>query len=144
MEVRPATDLSTIEDPEVDLARLQAEVRAAAAVLHSEPGAPAAASRARPAVAGPSRSPVEAGATIRPYADLPIRGLATPLRRLLRRALRWWLWPVTVAMSTHNHAVASVLAENRRQLARLELEHERLRRDLDVLTGGRGSGARRG
>ena len=36
-------------------------------------------------------------------------------------------------MTAHTHAAAAVLAENSRQLARLRLESERLRRDVELL-----------
>ena len=87
----------------------------------------------RRAVAGPWLSPVNGSAEIRPYGELRPRGLTAGLRRLVRRALRWYLWPVTAAMSRHNAAVSAVIAENRRQLARLDMEAERLDRDLDLL-----------
>jgi hypothetical protein len=64
------------------------------------------------------------------------------LRRMVRRLLRWYLWPVTSHISRHNQAVAHVLAENERQLALVRLEHERVDRLLDVHDddGGRGAG----
>ena len=131
MEARPPTDLRPIDDPEVDVKALQARVAAQAERLRGPSEADPAHVRA-PSVAGPHRSPVEGSAAIRPYADLHGGVVSAWVKRAVRRALRWLLWPVTGAMTRHNRAVSSVLAENARQLARLEMEGERLQRDLDM------------
>jgi hypothetical protein len=145
MDGRADSELLPVSDPEVDLAALTAEVHAAAARLRS--AEETAALRATPGAAhsamgwlgaaGPWRSPVDATATILPYADLDGGGGAVArarvaLQRAVRRALRWYLWPVVEQASAHNRAVSAVLAENRRQLTVLRLESERVRRELEL------------
>lgn len=80
-------------------------------------------------IAGPRTHVVAASAEILPYPAA--RGGAA--QRLVRRLLRWYLWPVTASMSGHNQAVAKVLAENERQLALAGFDHERTARQLDLL-----------
>lgn len=126
------TELSTVERPEVDVRALQAEVRAIAAAARggNVPEPPASPQAAAPAYE-PRRHSLHRTAEIRPYEPLP-PGPTAALKRAIRRALRWYLWPVTTHMSLHNRAVADAVAENRRQLTRLRLELERLDHD----TGG--------
>lgn len=126
------SELSAVEQPEVDIRAMQAEVRAAAAGARggNVPEPPASLQAAGPADE-PRRHPLHRTAEIRPYEPLA-SGPAAQLKRAIRRALRWYLWPVTTHMSLHNRAVADAVAENRRQLTRLHLEMERLDHD----TGG--------
>ena len=125
-------ELSAVEQPEVDLRALQAEVRAAAGAARGG-NVPEPTMEAQPARASrePRRHPLHRTAEIRPYEPLAA-GPVQALKRAIRRALRWYLWPVTTHMSLHNRAVADAVAENRRQLTRLRLELERLDHD----TGG--------
>ena len=127
----PAAEPTALELPDVDLRELQAEVAGAAAERRG--GQLAADDAPRESLAGPRVSPVEATAAIQPFEPLPPGRMSTALKRLVRRALRWYLWPATTAMSRHNAAVSAVIAENRRQLARLDMERERLQRSLDML-----------
>jgi hypothetical protein len=120
--------LSPVESPEVRLDELQREI-----VRRAQPiGGPPWPTMAAPATtAGPHRSPVHGSAAIRPYPNAhEVDGRL--LRRLVRRALRWYLWPVTQSMTEHNQATSSVLAEHRRQLDRLKLERERTDRNLEI------------
>jgi len=128
---RPGPELSAVDHPEVDVRALQAEVRAAAARARGSnvPEAPTA-QEPSPS-AEPRRHALHRTAEIRPYQALP-DGPTGTLKRAIRRALRWYLWPLTTHMSLHNRAVADSVAENRRQLTRLRLEMERLHHD----TGG--------
>ena len=54
-------------------------------------------------------------------------------KRLVRRALRWYLWPFTAQATAHNRAVAEAVEEQRRALTWLRLETERLDRDAALL-----------
>jgi hypothetical protein len=82
--------------------------------------------------AGPRRSAVDGTTSIQPYSDLTGSRVAIALKRAVRRALRWYLWPLTARITTHNRAVSAVLAEHRRQIAVLRLETERVQRDAEV------------
>ena len=85
------------------------------------------------ATAGPARLPLSQSDEIVAYG--PLRGAAPgrALKRLLRRGLRWYLWPATERMTAHNRAVGVVLAHHRHQLTWLRQEAERLDRDLDLM-----------
>lgn len=65
------------------------------------------------------------------------RPLVGPLigagRRLVARALRWYLPPVAEQVSRHNRAVVDVLQEHNRHIVELHLELERLRRRVAAL-----------
>jgi hypothetical protein len=123
-------ELTGVAAPEGDLDLLQAEV-----------GRDASPARTRDEVAsraGPRHSPAAETAQILPYprpgtAAAGARTVTMPARRLVRRALRWYLWPVTSRMTTHNHAVDGVLTEQARQLARISMELERTEHDLELL-----------
>jgi len=137
MEPAAGSELAPVSDPEADLAALTAEIRAAAAQRRRAAGLPEPAPHREAhtgATAGPSRSAVDAGATIRPYGELPSRSRLTVIvQRTVRRALRWYLWPVVERMSAHNRAVSAALAENARQLAVLRMDAERTHRDVDLV-----------
>jgi hypothetical protein len=67
---------------------------------------------------------------ISPHPPLDGAGpLTAAIKRAVRRALRWYLWPLTTHMHRHNRGVADAVAEHRRQLTRLRLEVERVGRD---------------
>lgn len=141
----PGDDLTPVADPEVDLDALLAEVRAAAAEkrrsgVYTEEFLESLAEpldvTPDPAFAGgPRWEELETTAEIRPWAPLvstrPLVGpLIVLLKRLVRRSLRWYLWPVTEQVSEHNRVVAAVLAAQNAELGRLRLECEQLRRRL--------------
>lgn len=121
----PRPDLTGIADPEVDVRALQAEVRAAAARARGA-GTPEAPTAQEPSPTAARRLHLlHATAEIRPYAPLG-GGPVAALKRMVRRALRWYLWPLTTHVSLHDRAVADAAAEHRRQLTRLRLEVERV------------------
>jgi hypothetical protein len=62
----------------------------------------------------------------------PLSG-AVAAKRLVRRGLRWYLWPFTGRVSAHNRAVAEVVEEHRRSLAWMGMEAERLDRQVTLL-----------
>jgi hypothetical protein len=62
----------------------------------------------------------------------PLSG-AVAVKRVVRRGLRWYLWPFTGRVSAHNRAVAEVVEEHRRALAWMRMETERLDHDAAVL-----------
>jgi len=141
MDERADGELQPVADPEVDVAALTTELRAAAAQRHggsATTGVEAGAGMGWTGAAGPWRSPVDDTATIHPYSELTSRGLVRALQRAVRRALRWYLWPVVERISGHNRATSSALAENRRQLAVLRMESERVQRELELARGARG------
>jgi len=142
---QPSDDLVSVPAPEVDVQAVMAEIRATAAEkrrtgvyteeflaaleepLDIEPD-PAFA-------AGPRWPEVGATAEIHPWAPListrPVVGpLIIAAKRLVRRLLRWYLWPVTDQVTVHNRAVAGVLDEHSREIGRLRIEADRLRRRL--------------
>ena len=130
-------ELASVDDPEVDIDRLVGDVRAdaerrrGARIEVDEDGASGGTQPHR--VAGPWRSPLESTMTIRPYGDVGGGRVTAAVRRAVRRALRWYLWPVTGRLSDHNRAVAGVLAENQRQLARVRVECERVSLDAELV-----------
>lgn len=146
MEPAAGSELVPVSDPEADLATLTAAIHAAAAQRRRAAGLPEPAPHREAqgsSTAGPSRSPVDASASIRPYAELPSRSrIATTVQRAVRRALRWYLWPVVERISAHNRAVSAALAENARQIAVLRMDAERTNRDVDLAHPAR-SGTRR-
>jgi hypothetical protein len=82
----------------------------------------------------------EALRTVAVSPDPPIistRPLIGPLIRalklLVRRALRWYLAPVTAQVTSHNQAVVEVLAEHSRHIVELRREVDRLRRRVQAL-----------
>jgi hypothetical protein len=141
----PSDDLASVTSPEVDVQAVMAQIRATAAEkrrsgvyteefltaleepLDIEPD---------PAfVAGPRWREVAATAEIHPWAPLvstrPVVGpLVIAAKRLVRRLLRWYLWPVTDQVTSHNRVVAGVLDEHSREIGRLRIEADRLRRRL--------------
>jgi hypothetical protein len=129
MHQQPAADLASVDDPEVDMADLGAQLRRSAAQkrdLGLYGGVPADDAAGEPPELrfGPRVSSLATGAEILPYGP-PVSGL----KRAIRRALRWYLWPITAHMSGHNRAVAEVAVEHERQLAWLRMELERLYAD---------------
>ncbi len=62
----------------------------------------------------------------------PLSGAVAP-KRLVRRALRWYLWPFTAQVTAHNRAVAEAVEAQRRALTWLRLETERLDADAALL-----------
>jgi hypothetical protein len=127
---RPHADLLAVPDPAVDVVALQAEIARAAA------GHRTVAVRAMPAEAR-RRQPLGRTAEVSPHPALDARFRAVvAVERTVRRALRWYLWPVTAQTSSHNRAVAEVVEAQRRELARLRIEAERLDHDLALLGGG--------
>ena len=130
MQERPAAELVTIDDPGIDVAALRAEVRAAGGLVRAA---------ARPANAG-RRIPMLMGtAEIVPHSEFdastPVLGEASvAIKRAVRRGLRWYLWPLTARMSSHNRAVAEVVEAHRRELARLRVDLERLDHDVAMLS----------
>lgn len=124
-------ELTPVEHPEVDVRALQAEVRAAAARARGS-GVPEAPQGQEPSpTAEPRLHPLHRTPEIRPYEPLDGGGATVALKRLVRRALRWYLWPLTTHLSLHDRAVADAVAEHRRQLTRLRLEAERVRREAE-------------
>jgi len=141
----PHVDVVAVDDPEVDVAAVMAEVRAAALEkrrrgvyteeflrsldepLDIDPD---------PAFAGGERwSALETTAEIHPWAPLvSTRRLIGPaiiaVKRAVRRSLRWYLWPVTDQITTHNRVVGSVLEEHNREIGRLRMENDRLRQRI--------------
>jgi hypothetical protein len=131
MESRRARpDLSALDHPEVDVRALQAEVRAAAARMRGST-VPAQPTAQEPSpTAAPRLHALHRTAEISPYQPLSdANPITVAIKRAVRRALRWYLWPLTTHMSSHNRALADAVAEHRRQLTRLRLEVERVGRD---------------
>ena len=91
---------------------------------------------ADPAVAaGPGWPQLEATAEIHPWAPLisrrPLVGpLIVAAKRVVHRLLRWDLWPVTDPVTAHHRVVASVLDQHSREIRRLRIEADQLRRWL--------------
>ena len=126
--VRP--DLTAVDHPEVDVRALQAEVRTTAARMRGSTVPVQPTAQLPSPTAAPRLHPLHRTAEISPYRPLSGTGPVTMvLKRALRRALRWYLWPLTTQMSRHNRAVADAVAEHRRQLTRLHLEVERVAGD---------------
>lgn len=84
-------------------------------------------------IAGPARLPLSQSDEIVPYGEVTGWPPTRALKRLVRRGLRWYLWPVAAEASRHNAAVSAVLARHRHQLTWLRQESERLDRDLDLM-----------
>jgi len=131
MPERPAGELLGIDDPEVDLQALQAEVRTLARRLRGgEPAADGTLPRRREPVLLDT-------ADITPY-PAPSGGggpggAALAVQRSVRRALRWYLWPVTARVGSHNRAVAEVVETQRRELSAMRREAERLAGETTLL-----------
>jgi hypothetical protein len=66
----------------------------------------------------------------------PVVGTAVRAAKgAVRRGLRWYLGPVTAQVTSHNRAVAEVLAEHNRQIVELRREVELLQRRLAETEG---------
>lgn len=85
------------------------------------------------ATAGTRRLPVSDSDEVVPYAQLTGAAPVRLLEQAVRRALRWYLWPLATEMSRHNRAVSAVLARHRHHLTWLRQESERLHRDIDLI-----------
>jgi hypothetical protein len=143
--MEPGTELTSVEHPEFDVDGVVREVRSRAAALRDRARIDRFPALPEPAgdplaelVLGPRHSPVSATAEILPYQPLTSRrvlsGRATiGLKRMVRRGLRWYLWPVTTRVSAHNQAAADVLAEHTRQLEWLHAETERIGRNVELI-----------